>query len=299
MKRYTPHMPNQNQDDYEESNSFVQEFKEESTISPQPIYKEIWATYFDINGSQYKMYKNCVPKSDEVVLSGITQGVPVNQVDVEEIRQAHRNRNLAARRAFMDFRRRLQSFMCLNVFYIIVLIITINSSFSDFRNYKNICDNFSKASLGFSLLNIVTIVISLLGVFAAAKKSEKLLKLYNGGVVAIMLATVLVAAYGLLKKDEAEECDGSPPKNISLVVNALFTLIILSLFSYSATKLKASLIQLNAQNTNLNLPNIPANGGNNGNGGIGGNNNNAVILMNLNNNNQFQQAHAPQNVYRV
>jgi len=289
MKHYAPHMPNQGQDDYEESNSFVQEFKGESAVSPQPLYKEIWATYFDINGSQYKMFKNCVPKKEEVVLSGITQGVPVNQVDVEEIRQAHRSRNLAARRALMDFRRRLQSFMCLNVFYVIVLIITINSSFSDFRNYKDVCPNFSKASLGFSLLNIVTIVISLLGVFAGAKKSEKALKLYNGGVGAIMLATVLVAAYGLLKKDEADDCDGSPPKNISLVVNALFTLIILSLFSYTATKVKNSLVQLNAQNPNLNVINL--------------NNINNAGNRNVNNgnnmNNHLRAAHAPENLFRV
>jgi len=285
MKQFASHMPNQNQDEYEESNSFVQEFKGDvAGVSPQPLYKEIWATYFDINGSQHKMFKNCVPKKEEVVLSGIAKGVPVNQVDVEEIRQAHRNRNLAARRAFMDFRRRLQSFMCLNVFYVIVLIITINSSFSDFRNYKDVCPNFSKASLGFSLLNIVTIVISLLGVFAGAKKSEKALKLYNGGIGAIMLATVLVAAYGLLKKDEADDCDGSPPKNISLVVNALFTLIILSLFSYTATKVKNSLVQLNAQNANLNVINL-----NNINGGSNRNNGN----------NHLRAAHAPENIFRV
>jgi len=277
MKQYAPHRPNQGQDESDENNhSFVKEYPDQSPISPQPIYKEIWATYFDIKGAEYKMYKNCVPNSEEIQLCAIAKGVPVNHVDVEEIRHAHRNRNLAARRRHMEFTRRVQSFMCLNVFYIIVLVITINSSFSDFRNYKDECPNFSKASLGFSMLNIASIIFSLIGIIAAAKKSEKLLRFYNGGIYLIILVTVLVTAYGLLRKDDGDACDGSPPKNISLIANGLFTVIILSLFSYSGTKLKVSVIQLNAENQNATLNINLANNGNSVN-----NNNNQHAAANI------------------
>ncbi len=277
--KYAPHRPNQGQDESDDSNSFGKEKPDQSHISPQPLYKEIWATFFDIKGAEYKQFKNCVPKSEEIQLCAIAKGVPVNHVDVEEIRHAHRNRNLAARRMHLEFTRRMQSFMCLNVFYIIVLVITINSSFSDYRNYKDECPNFSKASLGFSMLNIASIVFSLIGIIAAAKKSEKMLKFYNGGIYLIMLVTVLVTAWGLLKKDEGDECDGSPPKNISLIANGLFTVIILSLFSYSATKLKVSVIQINAENQNatLNLNNLNAN--NNRNNAI--NNNQHAAAANI------------------
>lgn len=277
MKHYVPHSPEQGQDESNDNNSFIQEYKEQSSISPQPVYKEIWATFFDIKGSQHKLYKNCVPRSEELQLCGIAKGVPVNHVDVEEIRHAHRNRNIAARRQQLEFRRKVQSFMCLNVFYIIVLIITINSSFSDFRNYKDTCPNFSKASLGFSLLNIASIVFSLIGIISAAKKSEMLLKLYNGGIYLIILVTVLVTAYGLLRKDKGDDCDGSPPKNVSLIANGLFSVIILSLFSYTGTKLRNSIILLSAEN------NVPL--------GMNANNNN--------NNNQRPQQSALANILRV
>jgi hypothetical protein len=276
--KYAPHSPNQGQDESDDNHSFAKEYPDQSPISPQPLYKEIWATYFDIRGAEYKQFKNCLPNSEEIQLCAIAKGVPVNHVDVEEIRHAHRNRNLATRRMHLEFTRRMQSFMCLNVFYIIVLVITINSSFSDYRNYKDECPNFSKASLGFSILNIASIVFSLIGIIAAAKKSEKLLKFYNGGIYLIMLITVLVTAYGLLKKDGGDECDGSPPKNISLIANGLFTVIILSLFSYSATKLKVSVIQINAETNNATLGiNLANNNGNN----VNNNNNQHAAAANI------------------
>jgi hypothetical protein len=285
MKYYGGHSPNQNQDDYDEKNYAIQDYKEYPPVSPQPTYKEIFATYFDITGTQYQIFKNTVPYSGELQLCAITQGVPVNHVDVEEMRQIHRNRNLAARRRFIDFRRRVQSFMCLNVFYIVVLIITINSSFSDFRTYQDECPNYAKASLGFSILNIASIVFSLIGIIAAAKKSELMLRIYNGGIYCIMLIAVLVTAYGLIKKDSGNECDGSPPKNVSLIANGIFTLVILSLFSYSATKLKVSVIQLNAELNTNNANNSTAN-------------NRSMNVMTVNNNNLNQQ-HAPENLFRV
>lgn len=209
----------------------------------QPVYQDITATYIPGHVSQ-QLYSS-LPQNQNgiIVIQPIMQGIPVTSADQAAINQGNARVDIQSRRQYWNYSRRAQNFICLNVCYVIILIISINSSFSEYKDYEHTCPNFSKANLLFAVLGVIWILSSVLGVYASSKRSEKMLKAYIGVLYGILVVTVIITAYGLLNKDEGSECDSddSPPKSISLIGNALFTIFILGLFAYTATKLRKML----------------------------------------------------------
>lgn len=169
----------------------------------------------------------------------VVQGVPVTSADGTAIRQANQA-SLGNRRFFWTYPRRVQNFICLNVCYIIIQVLSLNATVSDFNEFEDRCPNFARANLGFSILGVLWIILSVAGIISAVKRIEKGLRIYIYGLYLILILTIAIAAYGLLAKDQ--QCADDPPRAITLIGTALFTVFILGLFAFTATKLRRMLL---------------------------------------------------------
>jgi len=218
-----------------------------------PTYQNITAVYLPANAPNQQFYSHQNPEHEGIIMSGIVQGVPVTHTDINAIRTA--NQSLQSRRAYWNYRRKVQSFVCLNIFYAVVLVISINANMSDYREYKDFCPNFSNANLHYGVLSIVWIAISLIGVSGAMKRNEKMLKGYMGAIYILILLTVIATGLGLINQDEGEECETEPSKALILIGNGIFTVVILTLFAYSTAKLrKLNSLITPPQQQNIALP---------------------------------------------
>jgi len=202
----------------------------------QPMYKNISATYFPAHPSQQQFCQKFIPNSDGVIIvQPIVQGVPVTANDQNTITQPN-PRGFNPRRLFWNYPRRAQNFVCLNVCYGVILAISLNSCFSDYNEYKTQCPKFAQANFFYGIEGIVWVLFSIIGIYAALKKVDKLLKIYLAGISIIVVLTIITTAYGLLAQDP--QCEDDPPKKITLIGGAVFTVFILGLFAYTATKLR-------------------------------------------------------------
>ena len=206
----------------------------------QPIYMDITATYYPGHVPPSPNYMSNFNQFDEgaVMIQPVVQGVPVTSGDSMPVQS--NQVDFHTRRMFWNYPRRMQNFICLHVCYIVIQVLSLQMSISDYNDNQDTCQNFAKANLFFAIVGIAWILCSLGGVYAAVKRSEKGLRIYMGLLYAILILTVIIAAYGLLTPDE--NCNDDPPKSISLVGTALFTVFILGLFAFMATKLRRMLI---------------------------------------------------------
>ena len=218
---------------------------------PQPKYHKIIAEYLPaqtLNPYSYFQYAQFFPEYDPenpVVIHAIGKGVPATNSDQTAIRQHQINLvNSQNRRNRWTYTRKLQGFICLNICYLVVLLITINSDLSDYNKYKVSCPNYSKTNLFFAIIGVAWILVSIVGVYGAMKRVEKTLRYYTGGLYGVLIITVIITAYGLLVGDSSSACSNTVSKTVPIVGTALFTLFVVGLFSYITTKLRRLLIAL-------------------------------------------------------
>jgi hypothetical protein len=227
--------------DNPEDNIFYAPKQKPFVSTGQPMYMDITATYYPghLHPSSPQYMQNWNQLDEGVgMLQPVVQGVPVTSGDTMPM---HSNQvDFLTRRMFWNYPRRMQNFLCLHVCYIVIQVLSLHMSISDYNDNKDTCPNFAKANMFFAIVGIAWIICSFGGVYAAIKRIEKGLRIYMGLLYAILLLTVIIAAYGLLTPDD--NCDDDPPKSITLVGTALFTVFILGLFAFMATKLRRMLI---------------------------------------------------------
>jgi len=218
---------------------------------PQPKYHKIIAEYLPaqpLNPHSYFKYAQFFSEFDPdnpIVLHSISKGAPATENDQTAIRQHQVNQaNAQSRRLNWTYMRKLQGFVCLNICYLIVLLISINSNFSDYRKYQFSCPNYSKTNLFFAIIGAAWILVSISGVYGATKRIEKVMHYYTGGLYGILIITVIITAFGLLVGDSAPSCGNTVSKTVPIVGTALFTLFVVGLFAYIVTKLRRMLIAL-------------------------------------------------------
>ena len=80
--------------------------------------------------------------------------------------------------------------------------------------------------------------MTVLSIVACQKRSEKLLKVYMGGLVIILAIRIIIFGAVLVVKEKiAQDCGLDPPSTNSIMITSIITIIIFGLFIYAAYRL--------------------------------------------------------------